>query len=173
MRILDKYLIKNFIAPFIYCLFTFTLLFVIVDLFNHLDEILRQRVPVVMLLKYFLYLTPTIFLQATPLSALLTTIYLLGTLNRHNEIVAMKASGINLIRIIFPIILLAIFFALSMELVNEKISPQALAKSMHIKNKSFYILLHIFFFIFCEKKKSMFFRFTDTISNNFFYTFQF
>ncbi len=137
MKIIDKYITRGFIWPFLYCLFIFLFLYVIIDLFGHLDDILKQGVPFGIIKDYYLSSLPFIFVQTAPFAVLLATIFLLGNLNRNNEIIALRASGINSLRIIAPILLLGIAISLAVYLVNEKIVPEASVTSNTIKELQF------------------------------------
>jgi lipopolysaccharide export system permease protein len=137
MKIIDKYITKGFIWPFLYCLFIFLFLYVIIDLFGHLDVIIKQDVPFGTIKTYYLSSLPFIFVQTAPFAVLLATIFLLGNLNRHNEIIALRASGVNSLRIIAPILILGTAISLVVYLVNEKIVPEALVTSNTIKDLQF------------------------------------
>lgn len=133
MKIIDRYIIRGFIAPFLYCLFMFLFLYIIIDLFGHLDEIIKQGIPFSVVKTYYLSSLPLIFVQATPFAVLLATVFLLGNLNRHNEIVALMASGISTFRIIAPLLLLAIFISAAVYFVNDRLVPESLITSYTIK----------------------------------------
>lgn len=137
MKIIDKYITRGFIWPFLYCLFIFLFLYIIIDLFGHLDVIVKQDIPFSVIKTYYLTSLPFIFVQTTPFAVLLATVFLLGNLNRHNEIIALRASGINSLRIIAPILLLGTAIALVVLMVNERVVPEALVTSTTIKELQF------------------------------------
>lgn len=136
MKILDRYTMREFIPPFIYCIAVFVFLYVIIDLFGHLDDILRQGVSIVTLYNYYISFVPIIFTQTAPIAVLLSTIYVLGKFNKHNEIVAMKASGISLQEILRPFICLGLLLSVLIFLVNDKIVPRASIISTTIKEEN-------------------------------------
>ena len=133
MRILDKYTIKNFLPPVLYCLATFIVMYVIIDLFGHLDEILRNKVGFLLLAKYYYLLIPIIFVQIAPITLLLAVAYAFGNMNRHNEITAMRSCGISIIKIIKPFLLVGISASLGVMLINEMVVPRALLVTTKIK----------------------------------------
>ena len=137
MKIIDKYITGGFVGPFIYCLFVFMFLFIIGDLFGHLDAIIKQGVGLDIIKTYYLALLPFIFVQTAPFAVLLATIFLLGNLSRHNEITALRASGVNTLRIITPLIFIGIAISLAVFLVNDKLVPQASVISNTIKETRF------------------------------------
>lgn len=133
MRILDKYTIKSFLGPFIYCVASFIFMYIIIDLFGHLDEILRNKIHISLLARYYYLLIPIIFVQIAPVAMLLATVYVFSQLNRHNEITAMKSSGINVISILKPFLLVGISTSLLIMLVNEVFVPKATVITTKIK----------------------------------------
>ncbi len=135
MKILDKYILKSFIFPLLYCLVIFYLLFIVADLLGHLDEILKNKVPLLILTRFYVSFSPLIFVQTAPIAALLATVYLLSAMNRNNELTAMKASGINLSAALLPIFIIGIILTLSIFYVNENIVPRASVISNKIKTE--------------------------------------
>ena len=124
MRIIDRYLLKSFIWPLIYCLVLFTVLFVIIDSFNHLDDYVHHSVSIKIILTYYYYLFPSVVIQIVPISVLVSILFGLGNLNKHNEIIALKASGISGFHILSPFIFVGILISFSIFLLNETTVPQ-------------------------------------------------
>ncbi|MEA3328184.1 MAG: LptF/LptG family permease [Candidatus Omnitrophota bacterium] len=135
MRILDKYLIKQFILPFLYCVLIFISLYVVIDLFDHLDEILKERVEPAVLGRYYLSFVPLIFVQTAPIALLLSIIYSLGILNRYNEIIAMRTNGISILRIITPFIIVGLILSLINFVISDKIIPKSSVIQESIKQE--------------------------------------
>ena len=125
MRIFQRYIVVEFIQPFLYCLVSFIFMFMLVDLFTHLDEFIRLKVPLDTILSYYFNFIPIIFVQTAPIAALLSTMFVLGNLTRHTEITAMKASGISTWRIAQPLLFTALLISVLTYYVNEKYVPQA------------------------------------------------
>ncbi len=135
MKILDRYLIKKFLLPLVYCLFLFILLYVIMDIFGHLDEILRNKVPVGILFQYYSSFTPLIFVQTVPIASLLSIVYMLSALNKSNELTAAKACGISISQLLIPIFAVAIILSLISFLVNENAVPKGIVTAEKIKTE--------------------------------------
>lgn len=129
MRILDKYIVKYFILPFLYCLMAFIVLYIVIDLFGRLDEILRQNVRLAVLLEYYLSMMPFIILQTAPVASLISTIYVLGGLNRYGEITAMRAAGISIYRILMPFIYTGFAITILVFSISEKVLPESMKKA--------------------------------------------
>jgi len=137
MKIIDKYITRGFVWPFLYCLFVFLLLYVVGDLLGHLDSLVKQNVPFGIIKTYYLASLPYIFVQTTPFAVLLASVFLFSNLNRHNEIIALRASGVDTLRIITPVILLGLAISLAVFLVNDKIVPESAVISNTIKELRF------------------------------------
>lgn len=135
MRILDRYIIKEFLMPFLYCIVIFTFLYIIIDLFGHLDEILKNHVSLKALLAYYGSYIPIIFVQTTPFAVLVATIFIISTLVKHNEIIAMRASGISLFRILRPFLFLGALISIVVFLVNDNFVPRASVITSAIKEE--------------------------------------
>ncbi|MBU1853224.1 MAG: LptF/LptG family permease [Candidatus Omnitrophica bacterium] len=133
MRILDKYITKSFLPPFFYCLFLFIFLYIIIDLFGHLDEILKYSVPILILQEYYLSILPFILIHTIPVAALISTIYGISTMNKHDEILAMRAAGINIFRILSPYIYIGLLLSLIVFVISEKLVPISMKNALSIK----------------------------------------
>jgi lipopolysaccharide export system permease protein len=135
MKILNRYLIKNFIFPFSYCLFLFIFLYVIADIFSNLEDILRNRVPIPMLLQYYTASMPAIFVQTLPIASLLAIVYMLSVFNRNNELTAAKACGISIKQLLLPIFMLSMILGLLNFIMNETAVPNGMVKAERIKSE--------------------------------------
>lgn len=133
MLILDKYFLKRFLKNFFSCLFAFIFLYVIIDVFSALKDILENHPPVNKIIEYYLYSIPLIFTQITPVAALLSTLFTLSSLNQSNEIIAMRASGLSVYRIIKPLLIFGFCLSLSIFIVNETLVPFSQKTSKFIK----------------------------------------
>jgi len=133
MRILDRYILKSVINIFLGCLFSFLFLYIVIDVFSHLDEILKHQVNFTILIRYYLSFIPAIFVQVTPIACLLSTLYTFGKLNRDNEIIAMRSSGLSIFQISKTIIIFGIIISVLVFWVNDRLVPQSTSVTEKIK----------------------------------------
>jgi len=136
MKILDKYIAKYFILPFLYCLLVFITLYIIIDLFGLLDEILKHNIRIWVLWEYYISMIPLIIIQTAPVASLISAIYVLGTLNKYGEITAMRAAGISIHRILMPFIYIGLAITILIFGLSEKILPESMRKAVSIKENS-------------------------------------
>ncbi|MEI6634387.1 MAG: LptF/LptG family permease [Chlamydiota bacterium] len=129
IKILDRYLVREFLIPLCYCLAAFILIYVIYDLSAHLDNYIEDRVPMRFLIQYYVIQMPLVMVQVIPLSILLAIVYCLGALSRHNEITAMRANGISVYRIMLPYFILGVGFTAFIFYLNDRHAPRAYEES--------------------------------------------
>jgi len=129
--IIRRYVFGEFLKPFLWCLVLFVSLFWVMDLLDHQAEIVKAKVPLFVIWDYYVSLTPFIFVTICPIIILLATIFTFSGFNRHNEITALKAIGINLWSVISLFLLFGLFMSALTFAVNEVIKPDA---SLHAEN---------------------------------------
>lgn len=123
MKVLDRYLVRELIFPIVFCSLTLVFLILVADLFDNLDELLRNKTPVLIILRYYLSLIPISFTQTISWAVWLGTIFLLVHLGLHNELMAMKAAGLKILTIVRPMIFLGLLLGIVTFLVADRIVP--------------------------------------------------
>jgi LPS export ABC transporter permease LptG/LPS export ABC transporter permease LptF len=124
-RILDEYVVREFLNMFVLVLLAFVLLILVFTVFDLLSDILRNRIGWFTVGAYLINLTPSMLYQIAPLAVLIAVLVTFGVLNRNSEIIAMKATGISLYRLVVPIVAISAILALSLFLFDEFYLPQA------------------------------------------------
>ncbi len=135
MRILDRYILKSVLSTFFLCLFTFFFLYIIVDLFSHLDVILQNKISLDVVELYYLTFLPAIFIQVSPFACLLATLYTFAKLNQDNEIIAMRSSGLSIFQITKTAIIFGFIVSIFVFWINDKIAPDYRMQNMKIKEQ--------------------------------------
>jgi len=123
MKLIDRYVFRQFLAPLVYCLLTFSLLFVIIDLFDHLSDFIDARTPFLEVVRYYLFVLPSLLIYIAPISLLLGLLYSLWQLSKHNELTAMRACGISLFRMAVPILLAGLAAGAIVSVLQETVAP--------------------------------------------------
>lgn len=131
---LSRYLAGRFLAIFVPVMLTFVLLYVIVDLFERLDILLRTHATVSASFRYFLYKIPLMVTQVTPPAVITALLVSLGLLSRHNEIVALRASGVGLHETAVPLLTVAVAISLGTLLWNETVVPYCSRQFQYVNN---------------------------------------
>lgn len=135
MKIVDRYMTNSFLGAFIWCLFIFMIMAVITDIFSFIDDIVKYKIPFISIAAFYVYYCPTIFIQVAPMAMLLSAIYILSNLNKHNEIAAMRSSGISLWRILTPILIIGLLVSTLVFIVNDRIVPMSSKVSSLIRRE--------------------------------------
>jgi LPS export ABC transporter permease LptG/LPS export ABC transporter permease LptF len=134
LRILDAYVVREFLKIFFLVLIGFVLLMLVFTAFDLLSDILRNHIPLTTVGAYLLNLTPDMLYQIAPLAVLIAVLVTFGALNRNSEIIAMKATGISLYRLVVPIISIAAILSVSLFLFDDFYLPQANRRQEALRN---------------------------------------
>ena len=124
-RILDEYVVREFLGIFLLVLSGFVMLMLVFTFFELIGDILRNHIALSLIGEYLINLTPDMLYQITPLAVLIAVLVTFGVLNRNSEIIAMKACGISLYRLVIPIVSIAALLAVGLFLFDQFYLPQA------------------------------------------------
>lgn len=131
MTILDRYLLREWIKIFVVVLLAFPLLVILIDLTDRLDKYLaRGLTKGAVALSYGYGLPETMFL-VLPAAVLFATVFTVGTLGRHSELTAAKASGLSFHRVVRPLFGAATG-AFLIGLVLGEVSPVATSRKLEL-----------------------------------------
>lgn len=133
MRLLDKYILKNIAGTYLFILLVFVGLYFIIDIFSNISDILKAKPNLYLLVSYYFNMLPLILLRVSMLALLIGTLYVLGELNKNNEIINMRSSGISILRISLPVIFFAVLISFSALFIQEKIVIYSQKKADDIK----------------------------------------
>lgn len=125
MKILDRYLLREFVSYLVLSLIGFIVIFVVVDVFQKIDVFLDHKAPALLVTRFYLYRAPEVVVQVLPVALLLATFLALGQLNKFNELTAMRASGKSLVAILTPVFQTAVVMTLFSLLLSEMVVPRA------------------------------------------------
>ena len=133
-RILDEYVVREFLNTFLLVLTGFVLLMLVFTFFDLVGDILRNHIPLATVGAYLVNLTPDMLYQIAPLAVLIAALVTFGVLNRNSEIIAMKATGISLYRLVIPIVSIAAILSVSLFLFDQYYLPQANRRQEALRN---------------------------------------
>ena len=124
MPVLDGYILRSFLIPFGILLFAFTLLFIIMDMYNEIGDFLDNKAPLSVSVRFFALKIPGNIRFILPITVLLACMYALANLGRNRELTAIRASGISLMRCGVPIFAVGFCVMLVNFYFNEKLVPE-------------------------------------------------
>jgi lipopolysaccharide export system permease protein len=134
MTILSRHIFGEFIRIFLMVLFGILIVYLCMDFLQKADGFIRYKANIAQVSKYFLYSLPAMAASSLPIAALVAALLSLGNLSRYNEIIAMRAGGISLARIIAPVLAGGLLISAAGFFNNEYIMPVYTARANLIKN---------------------------------------
>jgi LPS export ABC transporter permease LptF/LPS export ABC transporter permease LptG len=132
--ILDDYVLRDFVVNLAMVLSTFLMLLLVFTLFELLSDILRNQISPVVIGEYLLNVIPYFIYSVMPFTILLAVLITLGLMHRSNEIVAIKASGISIYRIIVPVLVSASLLAAGLFFFDQFYLPHANKRQDALRN---------------------------------------
>ncbi len=126
MRILRKHIVGEFLSPLI--ISSAALLFVLLagrGLVQMADLIFNKNVDIFLILKLLAYSFPFILIFVIPVSVLLASLLAFGRLSMDNEIMAMRASGLPILKAVRPLFFVAVILALLSFVLNDQIASSS------------------------------------------------
>ena len=134
-KILDQYILKKFFINFIYIILSFTIIFIIVDIIDNIDKFISRGISNKEMFDYYLLSVPWYISVALPMTLLIATIITFVTLQKNNEITALKASGISIYRISSSLIAIGVIFCFISFYFENIIVMNTFNKRIPIENK--------------------------------------
>ena len=128
MKRLHLYIIKSFIGPFFVTLLISLFVLLMQFLWVYLDELVGKGLGLGVIFEFILYTMAMLMTNAWPLAMLLASIMTFGDLGENNELLAMKAAGISLYRIMKPIVILSIIMTIGSFYFYNQVIPVSYKK---------------------------------------------
>lgn len=133
--ILDDYILRDFFVYLGMILSTFLMLLLVFTFFELLGDIVRNRVPLVLVGQYLVNVTPYFIYNSTHISVLLAVLVTFGLMQKANEITAMKATGISIYRVILPVVIIAAVLATGLFFFENLYLPHANKRQDALRNQ--------------------------------------
>jgi lipopolysaccharide export system permease protein len=123
MRLLDRYLLREFLIPLGYCISGFLIFWIAFDLFSELHAMQEKHLLVGDIAQYYLFRIPEFLPVALPVALLLALLYAVTNHGRNNELTAMRTAGISLWRLSAPYLAVGFLASLALFALNEFCAP--------------------------------------------------
>lgn len=125
MRLLDRYVLRNFLQAYIYCIAGFISIWLIFDVSDNISTFIDQNIGVVRVVQYYLTQVPQVFVILLPVSLLLALLFCLGRMSRANEIVSMLTAGVSVPRVLLPLLIMGLLTVWASTALNYRLAPHA------------------------------------------------
>lgn len=135
MRLLDRYLLREFLIPLGYCLCGFLTLWIFFDLFAQLNSFQSKKLHGGDIAEYYLVNMPETLAVILPITVLLALLYTLTNHARHHEITAIRAAGVSLWRLCLPYLAVGFMASVALFALNELIAPDSAEAADKILNR--------------------------------------
>lgn len=127
MTILDRYVLRKFLTPFLYCFLGFIGIWFIFDLSDNLPDFIQGKAGFAVLWEYYASQIPAIIIICLPIGSLLALLYSLTAMSRSNEIISMLGAGLSVTRILMPLIIVGLLLTGVTWHFNSEGGPHAAA----------------------------------------------
>ena len=128
MKKLDQFILKSFIGPFIAILLVVVFILVMQFLWLYIDELVGKGLSFKVILEFLGWGSVTMLPLSLPLATLLSSMMTLGTLGENNELLAIKAAGISLQRVLVPLGAACLVVSIGAFFISNDLMPVAFNK---------------------------------------------
>ena len=125
MRLLDRYVIRNFLQVYLYCIAGFISIWLIFDVSDNISTFIDEHVGLWLVVRYYATQIPQVLIILLPVSLLLSLLFSLGRMSRANEIVSMLTAGVSLPRVLLPLIGMGLLTVATSMALNYSLAPHA------------------------------------------------
>lgn len=132
MTLLDRYLFVQFTKNMFLVLLSLLAIYLLVDFLEKIDNFQEAGKSAGLTIQYLMLKTPQIYEQLMPICLLLGGIISLGILNHNRELLALKAGGLSVYRIITPLLASALFFTILTLALSQWLLPPTLSAGNRI-----------------------------------------
>ena len=128
MKKLDQFILKSFIGPFIAILLVVVFILMMQFLWLYIDELVGKGLSFKVILEFLGWGSATLLPLSLPLATLLSSMMTLGTLGENNELLAIKAAGISLQRVLIPLAVICGIVSVGAFFISNDLIPVAYNK---------------------------------------------
>ena len=125
VKLLDRYVVRNFLQAYIYCIVGFISIWLIFDVSDNISTFLDSQLGFTRVAHYYLSQLPQILVILLPVSLLLALLFCLGRMSRANEIVSMLTAGVSVPRFLLPLIVMGMLTVAASTALNYALAPHA------------------------------------------------
>ena len=132
MKKTDSLILKSFLGPFLITFFVVVFILLLQFMLKYFDDILGKDLSFWVLLEFLFYFSVRITPDALPLAVLLSSIMTFGNLGENNELVAIKSSGVSLLRVLLPLFIVSTILTFFAFYSNNNFVPKANLKALSL-----------------------------------------
>lgn len=130
-RLLERYVALEFLQIFLLALVAFVLLYLVVDFFERIDQLVRANLELTAMAHYVALKTPLALEQVISPAVLLAAVLSFGLLSRAHETMAIRSSGIDILGLLRPVLLLGLALGGCLVLLRFYLLPLSQGEANH------------------------------------------
>jgi lipopolysaccharide export system permease protein len=128
VKIVNKYLCKNFLGPFVLTFFVALFVLLMQFVWKWVDELVGKGLELTVMMKLLFYAAVSLSSMAFPLAVMLASLMTFGNMGERYEIVALKSAGISTRKMMTPLAILTVFITILSFFVSDQVIPRATLK---------------------------------------------
>ena len=123
MKKIDRFILTSFLGPF--CMILLVVIFILVMqfLWVYIDELVGKGLSFGVVAEFLFWGSCTVLPLALPLATLLASMMTIGNMGENNELIALKAAGVSVLRVMLPILIASFFISIGTFFVINKLVP--------------------------------------------------
>lgn len=137
MKILRNYIIRELCYPLIISALTLTFIFLVGNVVKIADLVLNRGVDFMQLMQFLGLIIPEMLLFTLPTSMLAAILLVFGDLAEHNEVIAFRAHGVNLLRIVLPVLTIGMILSICVLILSDQVVPRYSYESRKVMKQLF------------------------------------
>lgn len=135
MKILDRYLLREYLRAFVVGLLFFIALIIVVRLLDYDLKKFEDDISYTTAVKIVLYQAPRRIMEMVPIAGFVAVFFTLGRMVRRNEFTAMKAGGISVYRLLAPILIATLIICGIFAIFYNRVASPAFHEAHLLQNK--------------------------------------
>src|SRR5207249_3889037 len=125
MRLLDRYVIGNFLQVYFYCIAGFISIWLIFDVSANISSFIDNHIGLALVARYYGTPLPQVFIILLPVSLLLSLLFALGRMSRANALVSMLTACVTRRRVLLPLSGSGLLTVAASMVLNYSLAPHA------------------------------------------------
>ena len=125
MKKLDQFILKSFVGPFTAILLLVVFILMMQFLWVYIDELVGKGLSFGVILEFMMWGGAIMLPLALPLATLLSSVMTVGQMSEHSELIAIKASGISLARVMLPMMVASLVICVMAFYAANNLVPHA------------------------------------------------
>jgi len=135
MKLLDIYILRQFVSTLFFAVCALILIFIVVDLVEHLDDFIDKKASTQVIIEFYINYIPWMLKLLVPIGMLVAALFSIGKLSNLSEIIAMRSGGISLFRLMLPILFFSVAVSFGQLYFNGWIIPESNKRKVAIEQQ--------------------------------------